>query len=649
MESTTSTQAGQTVTPGTNESNLMSHLEAFFEGKFSFVKELLQNARRAGADRIEILFYEDRGTLVVKDNGCGISDWSPLVRLCESGWSQDVMLSDKPFGMGTLSYLFAASRVTYSSGGKQLRLSLADMADRSALEVTDDPDSPCIGTSVTLELHSKVTDAKCHEVHSTTLMKRASMPTSALLAEIEHNCSGFPVPVRFNELLVPRPYAVDQMNFIDTAIGKLQDFRSKTEFGSNSTLYLQGLPLFKGGSWYQSGYIVHLDTAQFTARMPDRCSLRDENTMLPIIRKEIEAQIRKHLQQLSATMDSQQFVATYASELAKFGCLHLLNDHPYLPTSMLATFDDATLDWHDKKGFARKPSAITVSQRELMDLGSRLWRNESQAISIDAEHFHDDEEHLLSRRALAAAIGAVLFVGIVDQGHWIHRLGLDIAECDVQYQVVDAQNTGEVIVDYTSEFRDDYNDIEVCFVRAKSIQMQVLLGDEIKLQHDFDALPMAAYHVLPDPAWHIERTNMAIVFTDKCNTTDELLFHDCFCRFLDDRDRFSEEFYDEVAEIWRKTIHRVLGVSLFTTARQETQYVVSANNHGKAVVLVAQAAPVRPQCDVTVLDFDNATAWLLAGSALQVPADVLRLQVLAAFNEAARQENEVVQTATNPD
>lgn len=66
--------------------------------------ELIQNARRAGATKIEFETSTvpdfDGIAVVVRDNGCGVQDMSELLRIRSSGWDEGVKRREDPAGMG---------------------------------------------------------------------------------------------------------------------------------------------------------------------------------------------------------------------------------------------------------------------------------------------------------------------------------------------------------------------------------------------------------------------------------------------------------------------------------------------------------------------------------------------------------------------
>jgi glucose-6-phosphate-specific signal transduction histidine kinase len=65
------------------------------------INELLQNARRAGATRVDVaLTRNDRVLLAVTDDGIGIADPATILTLGESRWNDDISAREDPAGMG---------------------------------------------------------------------------------------------------------------------------------------------------------------------------------------------------------------------------------------------------------------------------------------------------------------------------------------------------------------------------------------------------------------------------------------------------------------------------------------------------------------------------------------------------------------------
>ena len=93
----------------------------------TIVNELAQNARRAGADRIEIQAItqgKDRTLLTVEDNGAGIEDPRILLRYGASTWGEEV--NEDTAGMGMLCLTGTGCTVESATrGGKGQGFSLA--------------------------------------------------------------------------------------------------------------------------------------------------------------------------------------------------------------------------------------------------------------------------------------------------------------------------------------------------------------------------------------------------------------------------------------------------------------------------------------------------------------------------------------------
>ncbi|MBB6143695.1 hypothetical protein HNQ77_001644 [Silvibacterium bohemicum] len=78
--------------------------------------ELLQNARRAGANRVDIRIEQLPGDACVSrvtfhDNGGGIDDFQKLLTLGDSDWTTDVRDAEDPAGMGFFSLCHSAVEV----------------------------------------------------------------------------------------------------------------------------------------------------------------------------------------------------------------------------------------------------------------------------------------------------------------------------------------------------------------------------------------------------------------------------------------------------------------------------------------------------------------------------------------------------------
>ena len=93
---------------------LLSKASRLFTGSLDGrITEILQNARRAGATRVEITNQD--GWVKIHDNGRGIEDFSRLLDLGGSGWENSFESSEDPAGVGLFS--LAPREVAVRSGG----------------------------------------------------------------------------------------------------------------------------------------------------------------------------------------------------------------------------------------------------------------------------------------------------------------------------------------------------------------------------------------------------------------------------------------------------------------------------------------------------------------------------------------------------
>lgn len=378
-----------------NEAALIKNLGSVFTDKTKVLAELLQNGRRAGATSISITFDADTQTLVVTDNGCGITDMQHLLTVADSGWDAKTCTSESPFGMGFLSTLFTAQAVKVESKGKQISFNTVDAINRESIAVES---SDFIGgTRVTLAGF----DVK-KEVISEALVTGTpyALPYAA----------GFPISITYNDVELARPDAVDD-RYIDCEIGKIRLFCSINErYDVNiktqvySIAYLQGLPIATSAiPWHT---IVHLN-GEFMARMPDRDQLLDLDVARKRIHQVVIAEYRKHFEALKAVNPRQLFEPVNYSAIENLGLLDLLNDIDFLPANFYRKYDDYPMrDVYGIESFtgdditrvqleagsvvtlAGKPSAGEWGEKS-MALAMLAWKLEWPMLdkALDSEHW----------------------------------------------------------------------------------------------------------------------------------------------------------------------------------------------------------------------------------------------------------------------
>lgn len=105
--------------------------------------EILQNARRAGATRVEITNRPD-GMVVVQDNGRGIDDFSKLLDMGGSGWEEAMESSEDPAGVGL--FCLAPRQLAVRSRG-QIAIIAGDGWTGGLVTIEDDSE-PVQGTAL---------------------------------------------------------------------------------------------------------------------------------------------------------------------------------------------------------------------------------------------------------------------------------------------------------------------------------------------------------------------------------------------------------------------------------------------------------------------------------------------------------------------
>lgn len=305
-----------------NEGNLLSNLKYTFTNSTTFIGEMLQNARRAGATSIAVTTKVDGDNNLVSvsfsDDGHGIDDFQDLLTVAESGWDADTQEAERPFGMGFLSAIFAAKAVFVRSGQHSIDIEPECLLKGGNVVIRHE-DTAVPGSVV--ELFGPAVDA--------ATFRRA----------VESTCRGFPIPVTLDGQAVERPHAVDLKRMIETDVGliapsryRLQDMGALPGCG-HYTAYLQGLPI-EVASMYGSEWVVHLDPSKFQPRMPDRDRVLDATTANREIFASISAAMSAELNRRRGEMGDECFVRKHWREAAQW-CPELLCDIDCVPREAL--------------------------------------------------------------------------------------------------------------------------------------------------------------------------------------------------------------------------------------------------------------------------------------------------------------------------
>jgi hypothetical protein len=298
-----------------NEEGALRNQRFAIRNRFTLVSELLQNARRAGATRIEITHDAAAQVLSVRDNGCGLDDFQKLLSFHESGWDAPTQAQERPFGVGFSKCLYAAARCVVASGRQRVDIDTAAALAQAWTEVEQVGEALAVeGTQV--ELHGvDLPDLKLH---------------------VEEMCLGFPAPVWFNGRALQRPFAAEHLATQSSAIGAVQLADAHDGCCSPASMvFLQGFCVLKPSYYFREQVnVVHLDSRQFTAQLPDRDKLIDEDQQRQCIDAELRACWRTTLEAAKAALPPERFVDTYYAAMRVWGHLDLLNDIDLLPAEL---------------------------------------------------------------------------------------------------------------------------------------------------------------------------------------------------------------------------------------------------------------------------------------------------------------------------
>ncbi|WP_176000339.1 ATP-binding protein [Burkholderia vietnamiensis] len=424
-----------------NQENFVKNLKFAFSNFSTFLAELIQNSRRAGATKVELTL--EGKTLTVVDDGHGIADFQNLFTIAESGWDNQTRSLESPFGMGFTSALFACGQIRVESCGQLLDAHTRALLDMHDLTVV--PGTVTIGTKLTLS--------------------NLTFDETRIKSALEAIALGYEIPVIFNGEELPRPEAIDSAEFLPTPIGSVL-VRDLAGVRSNSSIvvYLQGIQV-SGPAHYgrSAAAIVHLDSTRFQAKLPDRNCLIDQADKDVEIRKQVESLIHSMLVEKQRELDAEAFVNAYW-DAAVSVAPDLVRDHPVVPAKVLLKLVEALCfaEWHEIYEYrysSREPKSFS---RDAFDRGEfRVVRGSG---FVDLE---DDADSAV-QRVYAMQQGALVVVGQLPKGHWLLNAP-QFDELQVTYDIV---NEGAIA---GSDYEAHDFDIQIC----DSIAIRGIWGETI--------------------------------------------------------------------------------------------------------------------------------------------------------------------------
>ena len=412
-----------TIAMKVNTEKLVQSLKFSFSNRSTVLGELMQNARRAGASVVKFNFDAASQTLTVLDDGCGIEDIAALLTVAESGWDEGLMRDEHPFGMGFISALYACEHLTLVSRCGRLSALTADILSFKDLAVDKSVDWQ---GQTTLTLTGF--DLEAHVIEN----------------KLKALAEGFGIPVLFNGVALERHAAFDVstgsspsgLEFVETEVGWVclrgNRFDSKIPLASDYfKVYLQGLPVYTSsfGGNRDNLHIIHLDSARFFARLPDRDKLIDETEVVSLLREVLKQLARQRFTALKAKMAPEAFVETFDA-LSNWECKDLLNDVDYLPTRAVERITGypncASELFGDFMAYPAQPvshSAIAAGQVEVVTIDDDLKEDGAQCYMF------------------AWLRDSLIYRDNLDAGHWLHPMLRHLNQETVRVELINENHS----------------------------------------------------------------------------------------------------------------------------------------------------------------------------------------------------------------
>jgi len=340
-----------------NKENLVKNtLRHAFSGRNSTLKELAQNARRAGATWVHITMNFELDILTVGDDGVGIKDMNTLFSVAESGWSDDVILNEGPFGVGFLSALYQADRVIIQSCGQRLKANTEDILAFKPIEIESTIDNGMTEISLHGGGISKLFDTLGREngafknVEDMFLGFPIKVSVNNELVNRSHACNSEDIPGRWNELpdgtLLQR-YTVSETTGIEFTNSWIAYYQG-VEISRNSLHYIRPNSAMRGAS------IIHLDSNQWEAIAPDRHSLVDAGEADKRIQDLFKQERGRLLDVLvsgelitAPGVDSEEVILSSYQSFLEHGKLDVYNTIERLPRGILEHFSSDSCARYD--------------------------------------------------------------------------------------------------------------------------------------------------------------------------------------------------------------------------------------------------------------------------------------------------------------
>ena len=234
----------------------------------------------------------------------------------------------------------------------------------------------------------------------------------------------------YNGVPQARQHSLAAMPFTATDIGQVHLWGTDSgEPATASALYLQGLPV---GSperhlhWeHQKVDVIHLDSALFMARMPDRTELIDAEEQGKRIDDAVRQLWRTILEERKHQLPPAEFVERYYGIARRHNLLEVFDDVPVVPRQACSVVFDYPTTADEQERYMQSPDSQPTREEV-----------ESGAIRLAAfSPYRKDESHATLMYARAAGL-TLVHTYLLGPEHWVTRNLRDLDEEDIEVVAV---------------------------------------------------------------------------------------------------------------------------------------------------------------------------------------------------------------------
>ncbi|WP_299021242.1 hypothetical protein [uncultured Photobacterium sp.] len=463
----------KTVSLSVNTNNFLAKLENIFTDRRKVFGELIQNARRAGSNKIE--FSVMLNDLVVRDYGCGINDLSSVLTVAQSGWDKETIDAEDAFGFGFIITLYCCEAIEIRSKGKSIKASTASILAGEPIEIVEA--EQCEGTEIILMglkgLEQIKYDLNCI--------------ATAQEIEVWFNGEELERPLS-NTSLLEKGYRECQFELGAVYINPKLTLSTAAYLQAHEMTCVSNMGFIRH---YDRVNIVKLDSTKVKARMPDRDAILDRE----VVRNKVNTAVKKLVEnevmvQRAEMADDKAFVHKY-EELLSVYLPDMLVNFDYLPPRFF--FDTEEY-----------PSPVTQHTGRSW-VGEVLHRDEILSKKVFEDQCWDVEEPFTVPMYIRE-VGALELCRNLPENHWLNEHVQSLSDHDIEVVLNSPQPVQTI----------NYTRLQLC-------ESYTLSGPFGEFVIDGDAFFDGDRHIVPAN----ERTGLVIqhseYFVDDDTLNDHLL------------------------------------------------------------------------------------------------------------------------------